>query len=633
MREMLSKKLKNLIRGDDGAALVLTLGVFFFMYIFCAGVYAIGMAVKEKIHLQNACDAAAYSAAVVQADTFSRIATLNRALGWTYQQMTRRQMDYIVGKWLRGVCSQYDNDRSLARRIHAGSGCPFRHRFEGYNNGWYIGSNPYRSLERVNLNWTHNEYEPDVRTVCNGGFNRHVNSQKGSFFPTVGTADFNTLGQQIDNDKFAISQMSSAIERFACEMPQNIDNAAQAIARANIPTWLQGRCEIIVKQKQNPLDRYTGFFEPVGNNNASESLLMSLGDTGIASSTLTADDLVRSVFKTGIDDWFVHSPRTTVGLQREYRQLPTRLNASWHWWAAFWTCYQDQFGIWHHPHLPASGAMRQAPANDFWDSRFVGANARPRFLNSRYFGPDGTITVGIVRLNTNPWYSIFRRVSEDGFYGAFNPGTDLFCFASAKAGYKLFSIQPRWEVERDGLARAFNGSRDYCVDWKPTRTLRYKDGWEWEWEWTWDEYGRRVHALDENGDWKHVTDERGLWKVKFFETTTWWRDTWKLTQSDWDAVMVPVNKGGSWAQEIAVLSRPDYFARGQQYYRFEPAWGPVDSSFIGKLVKSDGWVSLRDGRAVRHGSDFGAMRSGGNWNVGRTDSGLDWNGLTGLMLH
>ena len=95
MLRVLRGKILQLGRDDDGVALVTTLSIFMFMYLVCMGVYAIGTAVKTRIHLQNACDAAAYSAAVVQADTLSRIATINRAMSWTYAQMVRRQMDYI----------------------------------------------------------------------------------------------------------------------------------------------------------------------------------------------------------------------------------------------------------------------------------------------------------------------------------------------------------------------------------------------------------------------------------------------------------------------------------------------------------------------------------------------------------
>lgn len=138
---VLRSKLIGLGRDEDGAALVITLAIFFLMYLGCMGVYAISMAVKERIHLQNAADAAAYSAAVVQADTLSRIATINRAMSWTYVQMTRRQLDYIVYKMLDRACAHYDSDRTEAERFnrsHSIMACG-RHRSPG--GGWFIGSN------------------------------------------------------------------------------------------------------------------------------------------------------------------------------------------------------------------------------------------------------------------------------------------------------------------------------------------------------------------------------------------------------------------------------------------------------------------------------------------------------------
>ncbi|MBQ7651590.1 MAG: hypothetical protein IJS15_11565, partial [Victivallales bacterium] len=103
-------KFIRLARGEDGVAFVTTLAVFMFVYLVCMGVYAIGTAVKTRIHLQNACDAAAYSAALVQADTLSRIATINRAMAWTYVQVSRRQMDWISYRWLKEVRQHWLDD-------------------------------------------------------------------------------------------------------------------------------------------------------------------------------------------------------------------------------------------------------------------------------------------------------------------------------------------------------------------------------------------------------------------------------------------------------------------------------------------------------------------------------------------
>ena len=176
MLGVLRSKFLSLGRDEDGAALVITLAIFFLMYLGCMGVYAVSMAVKERIQLQNAADAAAYSAAVVQADTLSRIATINRAMSWTYVDMTRHQMDYIVRRWLGHTCDHYNedwnggtdekknkhdslqeyNENSVFKALGIGhvlgpynGPCP-RHRTEGV--GWYIGADSGTFRRCVQLN-------------------------------------------------------------------------------------------------------------------------------------------------------------------------------------------------------------------------------------------------------------------------------------------------------------------------------------------------------------------------------------------------------------------------------------------------------------------------------------------------
>ncbi len=102
---------RRLAREEGGVALMLTLAVFLLLYVLCCGVYATGEIVRQRIQVQNACDAAAYSAAVVQADALSRMAVVNRAMAWTYIQLCREQMDYIVFSWLKLTCDRFVWDR------------------------------------------------------------------------------------------------------------------------------------------------------------------------------------------------------------------------------------------------------------------------------------------------------------------------------------------------------------------------------------------------------------------------------------------------------------------------------------------------------------------------------------------
>ena len=97
-------------RDENGAVILMTLGMFLFIYMLCIAIYAVGTSVHERIRLQNIADAAAYSASVAQADGLSRLATINRAISWTYIQLTRQQMDYIVHKWLKKTVTNFQED-------------------------------------------------------------------------------------------------------------------------------------------------------------------------------------------------------------------------------------------------------------------------------------------------------------------------------------------------------------------------------------------------------------------------------------------------------------------------------------------------------------------------------------------
>lgn len=102
-------------RDERGYAVMATLAIFLFLFVLCAAVYAVGETIHERIKIQNACDAAAYSAAAVQADGLSRMACVNRAMSWTYVQMSNRQMDYITYRWLKLVNKRFDQDKNNAK--------------------------------------------------------------------------------------------------------------------------------------------------------------------------------------------------------------------------------------------------------------------------------------------------------------------------------------------------------------------------------------------------------------------------------------------------------------------------------------------------------------------------------------
>lgn len=110
----LGAELRRLRREEDGVIIACSLAVFLFLYVLGCGVYALGTTIYEREALQNAADAAAYSAASIQADALSRMAMLNKALSYTYIQMSRKQMDCITAQWLRLVYQRYEEDSTWA---------------------------------------------------------------------------------------------------------------------------------------------------------------------------------------------------------------------------------------------------------------------------------------------------------------------------------------------------------------------------------------------------------------------------------------------------------------------------------------------------------------------------------------
>ena len=51
--------LRGLGRDERGFVVMTVLCVFLFLFVLCCSIYAVGETVRQKIRLQNACDAAA----------------------------------------------------------------------------------------------------------------------------------------------------------------------------------------------------------------------------------------------------------------------------------------------------------------------------------------------------------------------------------------------------------------------------------------------------------------------------------------------------------------------------------------------------------------------------------------------
>lgn len=685
MLKILRDRLIRLGCDEDGVALVVTLGVFMFLYVVCASVYAVGWTVKEKLHLQGACDAAAYSAAIVQADTFSRIATINRAMSWTYQQMTRRQMDYIVWQWLEEAVEHYKHDKGCAedyareqnRRL-SGHLCELGiWRQSPWGQGWDISAitlnnhGPEKSME-------------ELEALCDDGHfgawirNRDNRSSFYSRNPSLGPAKRSGLGLQIDDDLRNIRDMSFAVDQLARSLRRNVNNAVSGIIKANLPGYaLNGDCRYFIEQDSNPR---TSYFETIPNTEYGELIFLSLGDSIVKSP--------REAFDKGIDVWFERggssardlstSGSSQTGIHRLYDPARTEspLLATWTWWARAWRCVRDP--VFHsHTHVLAGSARTCGHGHDKcrcrsggakvnascwannsvrYDNRFSGQIdgqivwAKPLRLRKDYFGPAGTITVGLARRNENPWFSLFGRVTG-GLYSAFSPVSNSwsYCFASAKAGYKLYHVpkdyyidahrgeedstirRDDWEERYNGTVRVYNGPRDYCVDWKDD-TERFMD---WIRPYERDEFGNIVRNPD--GSKKKSNTVITYW-TNPTELRPSWRQSWNLIQDDWDAVMIPVRQGCSMGYEEEAYSLREWWRRRTQDYsrdnwgaipyRYEPVWRGRNRNYLAKLVNSANWQALSGKDAPNT-----VVTGTSEWNIENPGARLDWNRIGDEMYH
>ncbi len=131
---------QRLLRDDSGIFMALTALVFLSLFLMGMAVLAVGDTVRKRIELQNAVDAAAYSAALIQADTFSRVAAINKAMAWTWVQSTRLEMDYCFDKFL-GYALQ--KQRETAKWAHDKN--QDGNTFKGFPFWGVFGLRPYSS--------------------------------------------------------------------------------------------------------------------------------------------------------------------------------------------------------------------------------------------------------------------------------------------------------------------------------------------------------------------------------------------------------------------------------------------------------------------------------------------------------
>ena len=570
MLKVFKDKFFSLGRDEDGAALVVTLAIFFMMYLGCCGVYAVAVGARERTHLQNACDAAAYSAAIVQADTLSRIAAINRAMSWTYAQMTRRQMDFVTYKWLEETGKHWDDDRRRAEdwadsTIHP---TPAMCSLAALPVGGHLKTDHSFAMPEMPLITLYG-----ARGI--GTATRHMISIHDTAFSTshVGGDDsffssrfpgIESMSSQIHADREAIRDMGKAIDKLKKEYREKAEKAVKETLASNLEdASVSGAtadtmyyCEI---------KEMTEYVKVLANSEDEEDRFLSF--TG---------ESVRSAFKNSGEVWFKRCSSPSEGFRRGYDWNGERLRAEWSWYSNQWHCETDPFtGEKHIGPIPCPSCDHKSHSRcscsgiGVFQARVYGDNsestsgcrdiyetpeeyvARPNKVLERYFGEDGTIVVGVARRNANAWARFMGEAIAiaDGIFSAFNHHVEWsIAFASAKAGYATLR-----ESEKGGAV-------PYHVDWK-------------------------------TGGWRSDAE------------------SWNLCQSNWDAIIIPVRMSLNKATDGRWNDSDDSVLENAVYGEWKSLVGSAsmpnlaDIEAPGGVLRGnghDGWIKWREASHVTY---------------------------------
>lgn len=436
MLEQAKIKLRELIFKEDGVAMAWTLIVFLCFFMLCMSVYALAENVNRRIVLQNACDNAAYSAAVVQADMLSRIAVLNRALSWTYAETNKRQMDFIVDRWLQDAVERYNTEQNTARNANAGA-CShggINHTSNGAMCSKCISVYAWIAGCRINGVWHAGSINLNGRT-----------ESVATIESNTGNAD----GRESTNITNGITNIGI------------INNSIKNI-RSNLNSYI-GRAvtDVMGKYFDNSSDFLYITDGSVNNTGAATYLTPETSEDNLFAYTrLTA----AGVLQNGRDLWWRKVESASNGIYRFYSQAGNALVATIN--ALSYSHNDDAYG-----NCSSVVTYNNIAGVEVHGSGVTNAVARPYRLTPGYFGRAGTIVVAAKQRMTNPFDALFTLPSDKGAYGMFDiSSTDMWAVSAARAGVKLGGSSTFYTVQWPGATFAhsdyLNGVWNLCEeDW------------------------------------------------------------------------------------------------------------------------------------------------------------------------
>lgn len=360
-------RLLSLRQDSEGFVLMSTLAIFLVLFLFCSSIYAIGETIHQRIKLQNACDAAAYSAAVIQADGLSRMASINRAMSWTYVQMTNRQMDYITYRWLKLTCQQFDEDLKNAKKFSACLILPLDKEFtwvgmvieavvaygaqaildflkidvtcKGKQSGWNHSKEGLAYWCGRDGGTTHgrrheiemNNPPPDFDMSASGAFEAATKALVQRWFTkdkiesVLKLLPFGEngeiLGRLIDYDKLNIKMMNNALPMINKLMTLSMKVSSENILKSSLKDRRKEDADILkdyhisikIPCATNPYDvesvveAVDSYFSALHNTEADEMLFLNMHSSDNADGSLPSffPTLTGGSLAYGLDQWFI----------------------------------------------------------------------------------------------------------------------------------------------------------------------------------------------------------------------------------------------------------------------------------------------------------------------------------------
>lgn len=392
---------RRLARDESGVVFAFTVVVFLSLFVIACSVYGVGENIRQRIELQNAADAAAYSAGVVQADALSRVAAINKALAWTHVTMGRAVMDYDVDVWLEWTIKKWRHrDQEISIWKMQGN-CP-QH---------WVGNGTHG---QVLLNQSQTKTINELESMWSGGSKR----QK--------------IKQTIDDSRKAIKDMNDMESKIIEKLKSHLEDVVQEVVSQN--TGSPDANDFLYSIKA---EEASGYFKTLDD----EKRLLKFFDRPQTAS---------QVFEDGVDVWF-KLKNSNDGIQRDYEQQGSSLRAEWRWSGLrYLPCQNNPCCVIQYYKGQVIGQDSDdivtgekaknwgGHSQDYYETEKIKA----QILTKDFFDRKGGIVVGVARKQTNPLLFMLGNNSAPGMYGFFDPtatgGGTPYTWASAasRAGYR-----------------------------------------------------------------------------------------------------------------------------------------------------------------------------------------------------